>query len=38
MPEIKLSELYAEMQREMLQKLQTGAFPLIHPGSKGDNT
>lgn len=38
MPEIKLSELYAGMQKEMLQKLQTGAIPLVHPGSKGDNT
>lgn len=38
MPEIKLSTLYAGMQREMLQKLQTGAFPLIHSGTKGDNT
>lgn len=38
MPEIKLSELYAGMQKEMLQKLQTGAISLVHPGSKGDNT
>ena len=38
MPEIKLSELYAGMQKEMLQKLQTGAIPLVHPESKGDNT
>lgn len=38
MPEIKLSVLYDAMQKEMLQKLQTGAIPLIHPGSKGDNT
>lgn len=38
MPEISLPDLYIEMQREMLQKLQTGAFPLIHPGTKGDNT
>ena len=38
MPEIKLSDLYAEMQKEMLQKLQTGAFSLVHSGSKGDNT
>ena len=32
MPEIKLSELYAGMQKEMLQKLQTGTIPLVHPG------
>ena len=38
MHEIKLTELYAGMQREMLQKLQTGAFPLVHSGTKGDNT
>lgn len=38
MPEIKLSELYAGMQREMLQKLQTGALSLVHSCSKGDNT
>lgn len=38
MPEINLSELYTGMQREMLQKLKTGAFPLVHSGSKGDNT
>lgn len=38
MPEIKLSELYAGMQKEMLQKLQTGVLSLVHPGSKGDNT
>ena len=38
MPEIDLSGLYAEMQKEMLQKLQTGAFSVIHPGTKGDNT
>lgn len=38
MPEINLSKLYAGMQQEMLQKLQTGALPLVHPGSKGDNT
>ena len=38
MSEIKLSDLYAEMQKEMLQKLQTGAFSLVHSGSKGDNT
>lgn len=38
MPEIKLSELYAGMQKEMLQKLQTGVIALVHPGSKGNNT
>lgn len=38
MPEIDLSGLYTEMQKEMLQKLQTGAFSVIHPGTKGDNT
>ncbi len=38
MPEISLSGLYAHMQQEMLQKLQAGAFSLVHPGSKGDNT
>lgn len=38
MPEIKLSTLYAGMQQEMLQNLQTGVLPLVHPGTKGDNT
>ena len=38
MSEIKLSKLYAGMQKEMLQKLQTGVLSLVHPGSKGDNT
>lgn len=38
MPEIQLSMLYAGMQREMLEKLQAGALPLVHSGTKGDNT
>lgn len=38
MPEIKLLELYAEMQKEMLQKLNTGSHAIIHSGTKGDNT
>lgn len=38
MPEIELTKLYAEMQKEMLQKLNTGANSVVHPGTKGDNT
>lgn len=38
MSKTDLSTLYAEMQLEMLQKLRTGAFPLVHSGTKGDNT
>lgn len=38
MPEINLKDLYAGMQQEMLSKLQVGALPFPHPGSKGDST
>lgn len=38
MPEINLSELYTEMQKEMLQKLNTGTSAINHSGTKGDNT
>lgn len=38
MPEINLTTLYAEMQKEMLQKLNMGAKAVVHPGTKGDNT
>lgn len=38
MPEINLSELYAGMQKEMLQKLNTGVNAVVHSGTKGDNT
>ena len=38
MPEINLKDLYAGMQQEMLCKLQVGALPFPHPGTKGDNT
>lgn len=38
MPEINLSELYADMQQEMLTKLISGAHAVRHAGSKGDNT
>ena len=38
MPEINLTTLYAEMQKEMLQKLNMGAKAFVHPGTKGDNT
>ena len=38
MPEINLSELYADMQQEMLTKLISGAHAVKHAGSKGDNT
>lgn len=38
MPEIELIELYANMQKEMLQKLNTGASSVVHSGTKGDNT
>lgn len=38
MPTISLSELYSEMQKEMLQSLQTGASAFTHPGTKGDTT
>lgn len=37
MPEIDLTTLYAEMQKEMLQKLSTGANAFEHAGTKGDN-
>ncbi len=38
MSEISLSELYSNMQAEMLQTLRTGAAAFTHPGTKGDNT
>ena len=38
MPEIDLTKLYAEMQKEMLQKLSTGANAFEHAGTKGDNS
>ena len=38
MPEIDLTTLYSEMQKEMLQKLSTGANAVVHSGTKGDNT
>ena len=38
MPEIDLTKLYAEMQKEMLQKLSTGANAFEHAGTKGDTT
>lgn len=38
MPNIELENLYAEMQKEMLQKLETGAGAVVHPGTKGENT
>ena len=38
MPEIDLTELYVGMQKEMLQKLSTGAKAVVHSGTKGDNT
>ncbi|MCF2661779.1 DUF6602 domain-containing protein [Pseudoflavonifractor phocaeensis] len=38
MSEINLSELYSNMQAEMLQTLRTGAAAFTHPGTKGDNT
>lgn len=38
MPEIDLKKLYVGMQKEMLQKLSTGAEAVVHPGTKGDNT
>lgn len=38
MPEIDLTTLYAGMQKEMLQKLSTGANAVVHSGTKGDNT
>lgn len=38
MPEINLTTLYTEMQKEMLQKLNMGAKAVVHPGTKGDNT
>lgn len=37
-PIINLSELYTEMQKEMLQKLNTGISATNHSGTKGDNT
>ncbi len=38
MPEIDLTTLYSGMQKEMLQKLSTGANAVVHSGTKGDNT
>ncbi len=38
MPEIDLTTLYSGMQKEMLQKLSTGAKAVVHSGTKGDNT
>lgn len=38
MPEIDLSKLYENMQKEMIQKLNTGAEAFVHPGTKGDDT
>ncbi|WP_298033989.1 DUF6602 domain-containing protein [uncultured Dysosmobacter sp.] len=38
MPDINISQLYSEMQTEMLQTLRTGAAAFTHPGTKGDNT
>lgn len=38
MPKIDLVQLYAHMQQEMLQKLQTGSAAFVHSGTKGDNT
>lgn len=38
MPEINLLELYIEMQKEMLQKLNTGANAVVHSVTRGDNT
>ena len=35
---IDLSQLYANMQQEMLQKLQTGSSAFLHPGTIGDTT
>lgn len=35
---IDLPQLYGAMQKEMLQKLNTGVVPLLHPGTRGDNT
>lgn len=38
MSEISLSELYSDMQAEMLQTLNTGASAFKHSVTKGDNT
>lgn len=38
MPEIDLTTLYSGMQKQMLQKLSTGANAVVHSGAKGDNT
>lgn len=38
MSEISLSDLYSNMQAEMLQTLHTGSVPFAHSGTKGDNT
>lgn len=38
MPEIELSQLYSNMQNEMLRTLQSGAAAFMHPGTKGDTT
>lgn len=38
MPDIKLSDLYSQMQFEMLGKLRVSALAFKHPGTKGDAT
>lgn len=38
MPEIDLSNLYENMQKEMIQKLNTGAEAFVHSGTKGDDS
>ena len=38
MQEFKMSELYKEMQNEMLQKMNVGRIGFEHPGMKGDDT
>ncbi len=38
MQEVNLSELYADMQAEMLQTIRTGAGAFNHPGTRGENT
>lgn len=38
MPDIELSNLYSNMQKQMLSKLNAGASAFPHTGTKGDNT
>lgn len=38
MPRIELSELYCNIQNEMIASLNLSASAVVHPGTKGDAT